>query len=98
MKHLFTVLLAILSISLTSVAAPYTMKGTVVDELGEKLTGVSVSVKGTARGTTTDLSGQFSLQVSNGETLQFSYVGYSPVNIKVNGQPSVEVKMAPAND
>lgn len=53
-----------------------TVKGTVTDTSGEPLIGVSVMVKGTAKGVVTDLDGHFSLQVSGGETMEVSYIGY----------------------
>ncbi|EPR69539.1 TonB family protein [Cyclobacterium qasimii M12-11B] len=42
----------------------------------ELIPGVSVLVKGTTRGTVTDIDGKFSLEVSNGETLVASFIGY----------------------
>ena len=61
--------------------------GTVVDETGEPLIGVSVLVKGTTTGTVTDLDGKFSIDVAQGATLAFSFIGYKEVTVKANGQP-----------
>lgn len=55
---------------------PAQVKGTVRDETGAPLPGVSVAVKGTSRGTQTDANGAFTLDVSPGETLVFSAIGY----------------------
>ena len=60
-----------------SQAATITVAGQVVQPNGEGLPGVSIVVKGTTQGTTTDANGNFSLSVPEGSVLQFSYVGYS---------------------
>jgi iron complex outermembrane receptor protein len=53
-----------------------TVSGTVLDEKGSPLLGVSVQEKGTAHGVTTDVNGKFSLQVPSSATLIVSYIGY----------------------
>ena len=57
--------------------------GTVVDSKGEAIIGASVLVKGTSNGTITNLDGGFSLNVSQGNTLVVSYVGYITKEIVV---------------
>ena len=52
------------------------VQGTVTDENGESMIGVSVLVKGTNTGVITDLDGNFALSVPSGSTLVFSYIGY----------------------
>ena len=55
--------------------------GKVVDAMGE-LPGVSVVVKGTTNGTTTDVNGEFKLgNVKNFDVLQFSFIGYKTLHI-----------------
>lgn len=62
------------------------VSGTVLSEAtGESLIGVSIKVKGTNQGTITDFNGTFTLQVKAGQTLVFSYVGYSPQEVNVSG-------------
>lgn len=56
--------------------------GTVQDADGP-LIGASVLVKGTTRGTITDMDGQFTIQANIGEELEFSYMGYSSQTVKV---------------
>lgn len=53
------------------------VNGTVIGESGLPLPGVNVIVKGTSRGTQTDFDGNYSIDVSENETLVFSYIGYS---------------------
>src|SRR6185295_19838195 len=60
-----------------------TVNGTVLsDDDKTPLAGVTVRVKGTRRLTQTDANGKFSIQVNTGETLEFSYVGYQPMDVK----------------
>lgn len=72
-----------------------TVRGTVVDDTGEPLIGVSVLLKGTSQGIATDLDGQYSLNVPNLKTavLSFSYVGMESQEVKVNGRSVVDVTM-----
>jgi TonB-linked SusC/RagA family outer membrane protein len=49
--------------------------GTVVDESNDPLPGVSIIVQGTTRGTSTDLDGNYSIEVNPSETLEFSMIG-----------------------
>ena len=62
--------------------------GVVLDESGEPLIGVSVSVDGKAVGVT-DMDGRFSVKAKPGQSLKFTYVGLSPETVKVpaDGQP-----------
>lgn len=57
--------------------------GQVVDEQGEAVIGASVMVKGAKTGTITDLDGNFSVQGKAGQTLSISYVGYTPLDVKI---------------
>lgn len=74
-----------------------TIHGTVVSsEDGQGIPGVTVAVKGTTIGTTTDLDGKFSLEVKpEYKTLQFSYVGMKTVEIALSGQTEINVTMEP---
>ena len=68
--------------------------GKVVDAMGE-LPGVSVVVKGTVNGTTTDLDGQFTLQnVKPADVLQFSFIGYKTQEVKVGSQKNFNITLA----
>lgn len=61
-----------------------TVSGTISDETGMPLPGANVIIKGTSIGTTTDFDGNYSIQVENGQELQFSYVGYATKNIPIH--------------
>jgi TonB-linked SusC/RagA family outer membrane protein len=70
------------------------ISGKITDENGSPLAGVSVNVKGTNRGTTTNEQGQFQIEASDGETLVFSYIGYSAQEIKVTAAGDVNLALA----
>lgn len=58
------------------------VSGTVTDEKGEALIGVTVRIEGTSTGTATDIDGKYRLDGAFGKTLSFSYVGYQPQSVK----------------
>ena len=63
------------------------LDGQVTDvDSSEVIAGVNVIVKGTSTGTATDFDGNFNINVSQGDVLVFSYVGYSTLEITYNGQ------------
>jgi TonB-linked SusC/RagA family outer membrane protein len=64
-----------------------TISGKVTDEKGEALPGVSVLLKGTQSGTTTDTQGKFNLEINDNSsnTLVFSFVGYISQEIAITG-------------
>ncbi|MEO7048277.1 MAG: TonB-dependent receptor [Ferruginibacter sp.] len=68
------------------------VQGKVSDEDGAPLKGVSVSVKGTDRGTLTDLYGSYLLKViSPGKVLIFSFVGFKTVEVQVSNGPVINI-------
>lgn len=76
--------------------ADVTVRGKVTGEDGEGLPGVTVQVKGTSRGTSTDMDGSFTIAVpSNNATLIFSYIGYSNQEVAVNNQSTINVSLKP---
>ncbi len=77
-------------------AADQRVTGTVRDENGEVLPGVSVILKGTQRGTTTDTDGKFAMEVpGESSVLVFSFVGYSSQEVVVGNQSSLSISLAP---
>jgi TonB-linked SusC/RagA family outer membrane protein len=68
--------------------------GKITGPQGEALPGVSVSLKGSAIGTTTDNNGNFTLTVPEKGTLLISYIGYQDQEISVNSQSVINIKLA----
>ena len=73
--------------------ADRSVTGRVVDENNEGLPGVSIVLKGTAKGTTTDTDGQFQVNVpdSGQSILVFSFLGYTSQEIALNNQSQINV-------
>ena len=71
--------------------------GRVTGENGAALTGVSVQIKGTTKGTLTNVEGQYSINTSESDVLVFSYVGYTTQEQPVNGRTEINVTMVTAN-
>lgn len=72
-------------------AQEITVTGVVRDNEGETLPGVSVVVKGSTRGTVTDIDGNFEIKVPQGATLVFSYVGFQPQEIRIINEEQLNV-------
>lgn len=70
-----------------------TINGTVTNDRSEPLVGVSVLVKGTTRGTTTNATGSFTIEADRGETLEFSMVGYKLYSLKIGQETTVTVQL-----
>ncbi len=65
--------------------------GTVTDVKGETLIGVNVVEKGTNNGAVTDINGKYSLNVSEGATIVFSYTGFTNKEEVVNGRTVIDI-------
>lgn len=76
----------------TTQQAHLKVTGTVVDAKGEPVVAATVKEAGTGNAVITDVNGNFSLQVREGATLQFSSIGYSSVQVKARGQMKVTMK------
>jgi TonB-linked SusC/RagA family outer membrane protein len=95
MKTRFTMFLTLcLSvISTLAVAQQKTVSGTVVDEAGIPLPGATILVVGTTNGTSADFDGNYSIIASVGETLEFSFVGYSKTTVTVGSSDIINVTL-----
>ncbi|HVY76030.1 MAG TPA: TonB-dependent receptor [Puia sp.] len=78
-----------------SLSAQSPVTGRVVDNNGKPLSGVSVVIHGTSKGTITNASGEFSLEASPGQTLDFSMVGYQVQSETVGQSGSISVQLSP---
>ncbi len=69
--------------TLWAAAQPVKVTGNVADITGEPLIGVSITPKGQNIGVTTDIDGNYEIQVNTGTTLVYSYVGYDPTERQI---------------
>ena len=67
--------------------------GKVVDENNDPLIGVNIKVEGTAAGSITDIDGNFLIEASTGNTLTFTYIGYTSGSIKVTNQNNYRIQL-----
>ena len=91
-KLIFTCLFGLFS--LMGLWAQQTVNGEVKDENGTPLVGVNIVEKGTSNGTTTDFDGRYTIDVANGATLVFSYIGYQTTEQAVAGQGTINITMS----
>ena len=90
LKHAFYIIAMLFS---SAMVAQVTVTGVVSDQMGP-LPGVNVLEKGTQNGTVTGFDGDFTLEVSENATLVFSYVGFKTQEVAVDGQTTIDVKLA----
>jgi len=72
-----------------------TVEGTIYDDSGQPIPGVSVLIKGTTNGTQTDFDGHFSISVEKGQVLVFSYVGFSSLEQKIGKNNTFDINLRP---
>lgn len=96
MKTRVSILLVLLATFFTQVAVAQekTITGTVVDESGVPLPGATIVVQGTTVGASADFDGNYAIQASVGQVLEFSYVGYTKVAVTVGASDVVDVTLA----
>jgi TonB-linked SusC/RagA family outer membrane protein len=71
------------------------VSGTVTDETNQPLPGVSIMIKNTNKGTSTDVSGKYSISAEPGAVLVFKFIGYLPKEITVGDQANINIKLVP---
>jgi TonB-linked SusC/RagA family outer membrane protein len=82
-----------------TVAETVTITGTVKDEKGQPMPGVTIGEQGKNNGAISGTGGEFQLVVSGpGSVLVFSFIGYERQEIKIGTKTSVEVQLLPSND
>ena len=86
--RLFGFLLLMFCISVTSFGQTQSVRGVVTSE-GEPVPGALVLIKGTQRGTVTDIDGNYSINAATGEILVISFVGYATKEVPVVGGQTV---------
>ncbi|WP_209402739.1 TonB-dependent receptor [Pseudozobellia sp. WGM2] len=99
-RESFLLLLLFLT-SLTTVVAQadLSVNGVVTDaETGEPLPGVSIVIKNTTRGTTTDFDGNYAINAENNGTLVFSYVGFKSLEEPIQGRANINISLQPDNN
>ena len=88
-------MVVLLFMSVAMFAQQHSVKGTVVDQNGQPIIGMTVMEQGTQNGTTTDIDGNYQIIVSNGTaSLEFTALGYQTVVEAVNNRAVIDVTSA----
>ena len=86
-------LVAVVAAEKQTAYQPIEVTGIVTGETDQPLAGVTVKVKGTNKGTYTDSKGSFTINVDDTDVLVISYVGYDNMEMPVNGQRQINIKL-----
>jgi TonB-linked SusC/RagA family outer membrane protein len=78
-----------------NVPAPAKISGVVTDETKLPLPGVSVRIKGTTIGVTTDVNGKYTIEAEKGATLVFTFIGYNTKEITVGARTEYNIQLLP---
>ncbi len=97
-KWLMMLVFGFLIIIKSSQVAAQNISGTVKANNGEKLPGVSVVIKGTTKGTTTNREGNYSIEARKNQTLIFSFVGYQLQEVAVGDQTNINLTLSEATE
>ncbi|OJY95774.1 MAG: hypothetical protein BGP13_00285 [Sphingobacteriales bacterium 40-81] len=92
MRKLF--LLCAIFLALSAYAQDTKVSGIVKDENNEPVSGASIKIRGTNKGTYTDDKGQFTIMAPANATLEISSVGFNKQEIKVKGQANIEIVLS----
>lgn len=79
--------------SLVSAWSQSVVSGTVTDESATPLPGVSIMIKGTTTGVSTDFDGNYTITVKKGQILQFLYLGFKEQQVTVASQKTINIAM-----
>lgn len=95
MRKLLMVQFLLFLFSFPVLAQDVAITGTVSSaEDGSTLPGVNIAVKGTTRGTSSDVNGTYRLNAPTGSTLVFSFIGFTTQEVAVGNRTTVNVKLA----
>ena len=72
--------------------------GRVTDSSNQPIVGVTVTVKGSPQGTTTSVSGEYSIVAKSGDVLVFSFIGYTNAEEKVGTKTRIDVKLVESTE
>ena len=83
---------------LQGINAQVLVKGVISDEMGIPLPGASIVEQGTVNGVSSDFDGNYYIEVPQGSTLEFSFVGYGNQTFLVNESTGLDVTLFPDNE
>ena len=96
MKKMFLMTLSLMLFAFSGWSQK-TVTGVVLDENGSPLPGATIVEKNTSNGVSTDFDGNYSIEVAEGATLEFSFVGYENMSVLVEASDSYNVTLSASN-
>ena len=94
MKRILLTIILALGATIAGAQELINVKGQIKDESGSGAVGAYVLVKGTGQGTSTDLNGNYSINVTRGDVLVISLIGYKTIEVKAEG-PTLNLTLEP---
>ena len=94
----YALIFTLLLFGKSTLAQSRTISGTVKDSFDRPLFGANILVEGTNQGTITDLSGFYQIQLTSGEALIFSYVGFNSQRVVIGSNTTIDVILQPGNN
>ncbi|HEY5687055.1 MAG TPA: TonB-dependent receptor [Yeosuana sp.] len=91
--YLFLTLTILFGMNQDLLAQTLQVTGTVIDEQGIPLPGVTIVEKGTKRGAVTDFDGQYQISASPNSILIFSYIGFETKEVNINNQNTIDITL-----
>lgn len=98
MKRFLTLFTMLMLFGALSFAQSRVVNGKVVDEKGDPVSGASIIVKGTSRGTSANASGDFSISVKQGEVLQVTAANFGRSESKIGTENNISVTLKPGSN
>ena len=98
MKKLIFLSFSFTILFISILAGQKTVTGVIVDEIGIPLPGASVVEVGTTNGVSTDFDGNYTINIGENSSLEFSFVGYGSIIILVGEQDKIDVTLNPSNE
>jgi TonB-linked SusC/RagA family outer membrane protein len=92
-KRMFAVLMGVFLVAPPASAQQKTVTGRVTTEMGSPLAGVSIVVRGTGTGTSSNSEGHYSIRADVGRVLQFRFIGTAPVERTVGAEDVIDVQL-----
>lgn len=93
MRKLCLFFFLLLSVMIVGAQQKLSITGTVTDNTGAGLPGVSILVKGTSTGTVTGIDGDYKLEATSGATLVYSFIGFVSQEVLVGNQSTIDIQM-----
>ena len=98
MKRFLTLFTVLMLCGALSFAQSRTVNGKVIDEKGDPVSGASIIVKGTSRGTSANATGDFSISVKTGDVLQISAANFGRSESRIGAEDNVSIVLKPGSN